>query len=233
MATVTMDIAELDKMRKSVEDSKQEVKDKQEEIKKLEKNLYEVENDKRIVKITTMPSFLELVFNCPTHDSRLAHELEAAISSIRINKPSPNGLGYEFHMTNFHNSRHRTVRVACPQQETRELLNFDDVKQELRQNAEKEVSDEITSLRGEAKKTDEKIADITYHFREKQKDTEKSYIKTITSQDKEISALKESLDDAIAGRKRQDEIDELNKKVTELEIALMKEKKKTWYQKII
>jgi hypothetical protein len=209
MANVTMDIAELDKLR-------DEIKDKSAKLDKLNEELINVKADKRVIKMLKPFSKADLNISVD------AYSIYKAVQSGR-NFGSLSGNSYESYVT---------IHPLIDLDKIVEFVNFDDVKQELRQKLETDYANEIAELKIAKKNCDVRIAEkqkeIDEIVRIAKRDLEekdKVHQEIILGWEKKYKELEE-------GKKELSRIEELQEAVKSLTNMLIKEQSKTWWDKL-
>lgn len=232
MATVSMDIAELDKLRASIETEKQNVLNKEQQIKNLEKEIFEVQAEKRVIKITEVPQTVTLgiPYSVHTNHSDL-RMIESFISRIvLLNKND-----YYNQFNSGYNVKQFNICLGTGGTK-RELVNFEDIKEELRKQAEKDVTVELVELRRAKKLADEKLEEVKQEYEKELEKRDKDYKEVIVEYGKqhlkEVEDLQEKLEEAVTGKKKQTEIELLQAKILQLGTDLQREKEKKWYHKL-
>lgn len=210
MATVTMDIAELDKLR-------QELKDLTKEKNTLEKEIADVKADKRVI----------LKYK-PINKS----DLLATFDYGKL-------MYYEKNRMHYGGSRDE-ILIDCIDvssivklNEKPEFVNFEDVKEELRKILEQEFAEELADLKHTKKTLHEKI-------KEKELEHIDLRDKLLKEHRDEEELLRQEIDDLVKkykqleeGKKELTRIEELEKQYAELLVNFEKEKLKSWWKKLI
>lgn len=213
MATVTMDINELDKLR-------QDLKDKSKEYEDLRKELEDVKSDKRVVLKTKYKSYKEGDYHLSVDMSRLRHIMQYRYDTFT------HGLDKEVR------NCIKVYPIVSKDDNDTEFINFDDVKKEIREALEKDYAEELADLR-QSKKYDIEYA--AEKQKAHQKEIEKlnayhlevieDYKKQILNWENKYSDLKNDKDMRTTEQKLLAEIEELKN-------SLIKEKSKTWWYKL-
>jgi len=226
MAKVTMDIAELDSLRKEIESLK-------EKENKLSTELYEVKADRRVMVIKEESMNVDtLYFNIPyRHEIWRMNKPGGSSSSITnytmsdIIKilQSPKQIQYQPNMYE------HVVVVPIPKKESKtftdkSFINFDDAISEIRKDVEKQFIAELTELRSikQEKQIDieslkknyeRKIGELQDQHLEELSEKEKEYMKNIKKLElKEEEDLKqENTNLKLENEKLKQELGELSK----------------------
>lgn len=247
MATVNMDLAEVDSFR-------QTIKDQNKEIDSLKSELYEVKADKRVLVITKQPI---KAFNGPPPYTINRSEIEGLLGDFQRSLDTQKRFGGSYSTTiqYFINGLSKAIQfpdvelqgygVGMPRdgKETKTFMGFDDVYQQLREEIEQGFKDKINALQVDKDYYDANIlrtqkqcvADITNlkeehrNYVQKLQDDHKNSYEYLQNQYNELVVKYRELE---TGKKEQTRIEELTEQVNQLTAELEKERKKTVLSKL-
>jgi DNA repair exonuclease SbcCD ATPase subunit len=222
MATVQMDMAELDALR-------EQIKTQQKEIDEQKKELYEVRADKRVLKVTDYVAANPLL----TVDlGALNQVVKKQPYGIVLVRSIRRGGGSYTDMIEYELSR--AIRIESIRDVERpnknEYVNFDDVKEELRKDFEEQYADELGKLR--AFKADELSRQSELETRHQneikkiRKEHEDYVNKLQEDRNNAYNELDKKYQELLTGKKEQSEKEALMERIKELEEKL---KKKSWF----
>jgi flagellar capping protein FliD len=223
--TVSLSLADVDKMR-------QDIANAQAAQKKAEAELAEVKADRRTVLIERIKPLTERCLRVTLPEWNVG-ELGKAVSSARHhlndfciishNRYKSNGIDIT-----------RYVDVDLHEDKVQEkvsYINFGDVEQQIRKKLEQDVADEVAKLKAEAKHHTEKLADAEEKWQRENIDLQKEYEKQKQKFKEQIEEWVKKYNELETGKKEQTRIEELLEQIKKLEEQLNKEKAKRWYQK--
>lgn len=255
MAEVTMSLSELDKLRQDKDNAIKEKEAKIEEIQKLKEDLISVKSDKRTVRITkykqndytsnydhfNYPSSIQSE-NLSQCANKLATEIYSRIGGYRIDINSlTDAVRQACNKVIIFN---HSVSLTVNKEDEIEFINFEDVKELLKKEVEKELQTELVTLRSAKKYSlekeltinkehekelndlkeslDEKFSEL---FKEK-KNLIKEYEEKLSLSDKKILDLQQKIEDIISDKDTRKKEIILEEKISQLEKELKKEKER-------
>lgn len=223
MAQVTMDMAELDKLRDSI-------KEKDSKLSELQTTLNDVKADKRVVVKTKYAPFSAFNNNyftidvprmltiardftsgnsfMPFHGHRIEELLKSCISLGRITPVDDSDLPVEY-------------------------TNFDDVKAELAVKLEKDYSNELGELRQAKNTQNEKIAELIAENQDRVDALNKENANKLKVWTNAYDELTKKYQDLLEGREEQDKIQTLQKALVEANMKIEKLSNRNWFQRLL
>lgn len=245
MAQVSMDIVELDSLRDSI-------KAKETKVKELEKRIVEIEADKRIIQITATinntPSMLPLMADIPNDitSARIFDNgslIKRVLDSVKLRHSTDDDDDYNFsmHSRDPYSSTPYPFNVYIGNNSsktitTKEYINFDETKQELRQQMENRYNEELGVLRATRDNCEQRIVELQAGNSKEKQSLIKNYtdrIEQLTNSYKEILQDKEKkIIELETGIKETTEIEDLKKQLTDLLETYEQEVKKPWWKKL-
>lgn len=219
--TVTLSLAEVDKLRADIEKHKQKADS-------LEKELTQVKADKRVVKIT---KYEDNWFSQPQVDVK---HMVAGIMNAAYRGRSTGINAYEIERVIYDHLRLNTPRPynAAGSTSKTEYVNFEDVRAELRKEAEDTVASELGLLRQEVSSHVQKIASLKEQHRDKMVALKEQHEKNIQEYEQQILELEKKYDDLLNDKDTRTREQQLVAQIEELEKKLEKEKEKSWLSKL-
>lgn len=225
MATVTMDIAELDKLR-------QELKEQKEKQEALSKEMNDVKSDKRVIVKTKPATKADFTYS---FDMQRYTKYHQQLTSR---------LGYSSHTVFSENDAIRECLTIYPlhniEGQFKEFINFEDAKEELKAKLEEKYKDELANLRASEKYSDDRLRDKQKEFEEAKRVLIQQHEEREALKQKDIDALQKKYDELESGKrelskiqKLQETIQKLQETIQKLEKELIKEKSKSWWQKLL
>lgn len=220
MAEVKMDLAELEAIKQSVVDEKAKVQEQIKKYQELEKEVIGIKADKRVVKITktvnaTIPS--GTIRNAA---SEALHRAQSFYSGIHDRLMS-----FEDNFISLFESKLRSGIGTWHAPDVTEFVNFDDVREVLRQELEKQFGDELASLRTDKRNSNITLAELTKKYTNELDSLNKDHTAIVVKMQQEYEDLKNDKDTRATEIKLQEQIDKLTEE-------LKAEKAKKWYQKL-
>lgn len=209
MATVTMDINELDKLRQELK----EQKDKQET---LTKELNDVKSDKRVIVRKKSPEKSDFTFSFD--HSRYAHDR-------KYGRITDDGGRWVSTYIELYPIKHFGQAEA-------EFINFEDAKVELRKQLESEFGAELADLKHIRVTLTERVKAKELECIEVQKKLIKEHTEIEESLNEAINLWKKQYKDLEEGKKELTEIERLKARLEEMENAYITERDKPWWKKI-
>lgn len=213
MATVTMDINELDKLR-------QDLKDSQNNFETLNKELNAVKSDKRVIVRKKLPTKDDFIWG---FDGNKAQKLAQQ--------------GYR---DNIYKECITIHPIILTNEDSTEFINFDDAIAELSKKIEENYINELAELRSCNKNYGVRELELKKDFDREKKQINKDFSIKINGYEEKLELQKKAYSELESGKKEQSEIDklnqvidELNKKCIELNNDLYKERNKVWWKKLL
>lgn len=227
--TVTMSLADVDKLRSEIETHKNKVAS-------LEKELQEVKADKRIVKITNsetirttvdIPKAARYILEGLTRNGKYGYdqrtdfvyrEIEYALSVCRTTEKVP--ITYHHSV----NDPYKSERI--------EYINFEDVQAELRKQAEDAVSAELGSLKHQVSVHTQKVTELEKKHQDKLRKVIDDWMKKEKQLQLELAEERKKYDDLLHERETRTREEQLLKQLEDLKYELEKERKRSWLDKL-
>jgi DNA repair exonuclease SbcCD ATPase subunit len=240
MATVQMDMAELDALR-------EQIKTQQKEIDEQKNELYEVRADKRVLKVTeyTVPTDINFSVDLPEVQQiikRYGAPGHVFVKAGHGNNSNHLSSAFTFGDTsNLSYMLSRAIRVELIRdlghKPKMSYVNLDDVKEELRKDFDEQYADELGQLRAYKANDLARQSELVSHNETRIKlikQEHENYINKLQEdRDRAYQALQERYSELEkqykeleTGKKEQSEKEELMAKILELEAKLAK---KSWF----
>lgn len=231
MATVTMDLTEVEALKQAVVTAKESAKVEADKLKELEKEMALTKADKRVMKVTK-------TINQSIDRSSIQHEVSKALHEHRNSRSGIHqSIDYSYiggRIVDSFSSRYNIMTYGYSDESTNEkteFVNFEDVKETLRKEIDQELRNEIAILQSKVKYQDDNIASVREEARRTLEKNSSDYLQKISDlndnlskQMQEYQDLKEDKDMRTTENKLLDEIAELKKELQE-------QKNKKWYQR--
>jgi hypothetical protein len=227
--TVTLSLADIDKLRN-------ELKDANAALKAKEAELAEVKADKRTVLIERVKPLEKSHLRLTMPEYRIRELME----SMKSRNPHHDGVFITEHSGRYMYDRYgemtvnRYVDVHIDDNKTEEktsYTNFEDVKDELRKQIEGNYIDEVSKLKAEARTYSESLAHAKEDFRCKSINLQKKFEEERKKYEEELRDWAKRYEELETGKKELSRIEELEKELEELMKKFDEEKSKKWYQK--
>lgn len=212
MATVTMDIAELDKLR-------QDLKERTEKQEALTKEINDVKSDKRVV-----------VRSKPVDENSFAYSFDEQRYRHYLRN---NSGGYGFSSIKYLKECITIYPLKDAQEKSTEFINFEDAKIELLAQLEEKYKDELADLRVSKKYFDNRLRDKQKEFEEAQKVLINQHNEREALKQQDIDDLQKKYDELESGKKELSKIEELQKIIENLEANLKTERNRSWWNKLL
>lgn len=209
MATVTMDIVELDKLR-------QTLKETQEKQEALNAELKDVKGDKRVIIKRKPITGNDFTYNFDYRRmdrDRMTGRTTGRTDSWAIAQY------VEVHPIINHNEEH-------------EFINFEDAKRELAAQMEEKYREELADLRHTKKMLDDRMKEKEREGVESQRKLIKEHQEDEELHAEEIAQWKRKYSELESGKKELSRIEELTEIVQNLERKLVEEQSKPWWKKL-
>jgi hypothetical protein len=232
--TVNMSLADVDKLRS-------DLKEAQDSYKKAQDELVKVHADKRTVRVKEYihPNVLQYELD--------VYRIKEVVMSYAMRERGRYGLSHFDDVRSLEGSLRNCIHIkahvmgSLPDKEV-SYENFDDVKQELRNELDAEYQNEVGRLRVENAQHQRTLAEAkTEHTKEldrakKYYDEEIERINNLNTQEttrlnKVIEEKDRLYKELETGKKELTKIEELTEALKKLQEELDKEKSKKWYQK--
>lgn len=223
--TVTMSLADIDALRDEIKNQKSTIKD-------LEQELTQVKADKRIVKLTKteyLPAPIKLEMRA------LSTEILHYIARSRYSATPGGSLQYE--IENLINNHIHRVKVMWPaaseeSKEKTEYVNFEDVQEELRKEAENRMSAELAKLRHQVNTQTQKLTALEEKHKDEMIAFQTKQTKEANAYLEEIESWKKKYEDLLHERDTRTHQEKLEAEIKELKEQLEKERNKSWFKKL-
>lgn len=226
MAKVEMDLAELDLLRQQKTEALAQVKEAEVKYSKLSEEVALVKADKRVIKIIK-----EKNSSISLNKSELAREINLVLNFYRLNNDYAHSSKQPIRnivdtiVDTVYDSLNKN-KINNIENSSTEFVNFEDVKELLRKELDKQLTDELGQLRTRLNKANTDLAEKESTYDIKLKEVEKRYLIEIKDRDQTIEYLKNDKDLRSLEEK-------LNEQIKELEEKLKTEQSKKWWQKLI
>lgn len=229
MATVTMDLNELDSIKADRAKAYSEVKAMSETIAEKDKEIAKVLADKRTVKITSTPEF-DGSFEFDNYRSTLINDIISVVQSFINDR---NNYGLRIPVGNLQNQVRRlladSVRsIHSTQKEEISYINFDDVLADLRDKAEAKTGAELGTLRANVQslsaQLQEKDKTLKAKYEKQLAEEAEQHHKAIEAADKNFKALVKAFEDLKHDKDTRKREKVLEDRIAELEAQLAKKK---------
>lgn len=225
MAQVTMDIAELDKLRESI-------KEKDSRLLELHTTLNDVKADKRVVIKKVYASLTE-------YNHYFSLDVTGIVRTVSnfINGHNRGFVDSGLYNHSIEDSLKRFVKLgrSIPVDEGHsiEYTNFDDVKAELSAKLEKEYSNELGELRHIKNTLNEKIAQLIAENQDRIAALNKENDAKIASWTDAYDALTKRYQDLVEGKEELSKIETLEKTLEEANTKISKLMNRNWFQRLL
>jgi len=218
MATVTMDIAELDKLR-------QELKEQKEKQEALSKEMNDVKSDKRVIVRTKPATKSDFTYSFDMQKYNKYHQQLTSRLDYRSYTGFPESDVIKECLTIY--------PLYNIEGQFKEFINFEDAKEELKAKLEEKYKNELADLRASEKYSDDRLRDKQKEFEEAKRVLIQQYEEMGALKQKDIDALQKKYDELESGKKELSKIQKLQETIQKLEKELIKEKSKSWWQKLL
>lgn len=226
--TVTMSLADIDKLRNDVLSAQQAEKE-------LNKRIVEIEADKRVVKTTVYSGDKNnFRIHVDTYNmySYLGSITEESFAHRHIGTLTPYK-GYTKNRFAEDSIMRRFIDIIPINNEVKkEFVNFDDVKLELRQEIEKQFQDEIGTLRSDKRAFEIKLAETKEDNQKESVRLQKKHQEDIEYRVNQLSECEKRYKELEEGKKELSKIEELQKQLDDLNKLYYEERTKPWYKKL-
>ena len=211
--TVTLSLSEVDSLRDAI-------KERDIKITELNTELTEVKADKRILKIikVEIPDIRDIPFSFDHHNYQMF--LRNGFHGVDMDTVVRRCLTF-----------HPTMRSGL--QERKEFVNFDDVKQDIRNEIENQYNTEINSLKQNVKSSSALLQDLKDKTEAEKKIAVKAHTEEVEKLNKKIKELDDIANNVIKEKAEQSELDALRALCNSLTKQLDQERSKSWYQKLV
>lgn len=252
MAQLTIDLAEFDKVRDEVKQKDAIIANKDAAISTLDKEIVSLKDRSRVLKITKNGGYYPyapISINSNAILSEIKRYITRESSNYNYNsryggfrnEPSVtsniNLLGVSTLEEIIRNNvRTNNSLLTTDQAETREYINLEDIKEELKVLAESNVTKELADLKIKVRDSEETKALLISSNEKKLEELRKSNFDTIKKIKEEneslIDHLNKRLREALEMKAEKTQIQQLVDQIQKLEEQLEFEKSKPWYKKL-
>lgn len=229
MGQVTMDLSELDKLRKDRQDAINEKEAKIEEIQKLKQEIVSVKSDKRTIRVTEyfennhyetsdLRNYSSNIAQALLHNSRLSHYVSYSEIEDSV-KYALRGVCYS--------------TPTLKREEKVDFINFEDVKDMLCKELEKKYQSELVELRNLKTNYEKKIKEESIANEEKINELNKGHVKRVKELTEKQIQLEKDLDAAVNDKDTRKREKILSDKIDELKKEIEKQKNKGFFRRLL
>lgn len=236
MAQVTMDIAELDKLRAEIEKSKLDFKSKEKELNELEKEVALVKADKRVVIKKEL--FFSDGYNLKiSHVGDFINEIKTTVNDWRIPSSNYTSTRYPSSVELLVSSNDRNVQITPVSglknsKSTTEFVNFEDVKKDLKVELDKDYKDRLFESEVLKNNFESRIDSIKVDYKSREEKLVREHKEEEDFLNKHIKDLSDKYDNLLLNRKEKTVIQGYEEAISDLQKQLENEMNKKWYNKL-